>query len=167
VHPKGEDAPELTFNLATSDSSLAGNMSMTGAQDPSVQVYECETGIVATNGGAAPAVTSTTSTTAPPPTSTTIARPTAGSGGPCDKASLVAALAPGGLASNESRAVEQCNGSWALLSWHDDDAEGVTLLEWNGSAWTTGACQRYGNPNDITYVPPEVPPEYFIACQVG
>jgi hypothetical protein len=70
LRPVGETAPEVTFRLAFSPSSdaLIGEVSMTGAQDPSTRVSQCDAGVVARRGSssAAPTPAPAPSTTAPP-----------------------------------------------------------------------------------------------------
>ncbi|MCZ7631438.1 MAG: hypothetical protein M5U19_21350 [Microthrixaceae bacterium] len=98
-----------------------------------------------------------------PPPSTA---PSSGSGGACDQASLQAAFV--GLGGGEYRSVEvsACNGKWAtLLVIRPDLTEDYPLLEWTGSAWQGGACERYRDPNDWTRSS-VVPPEFWGACIV-
>lgn len=170
LRPEGETAPEVTIKVApTSGGNLMGEVSMTGAQDPSVRVTACDAGLIARRGGSgspstpAPTTTSTSTTTttvAPPP-----AGPTAGSGAPCD-AETLGAVVRGNISSPvQYFSVSLCNERWALGGVTYEEQDDPWLLEWNGSAWVTGACQKYRDPNDWTKSP-VVPEEYWIACIV-
>jgi hypothetical protein len=62
-------------------------------------------------------------------------------------------------------AVHGCNDRWAAVSYGVGGQDDAALLEWNGSTWTTGACQRYRDPSDWTKSP-VVPPEFWMPCIV-
>jgi hypothetical protein len=164
VHPVGEDIPELTFNVATSKDGLSGLINVT-VQD---RYPPCDVGVVATRvGSTAPPAPTTTSTST---TSTTVpsapAGPTAGSGGQCGAGTLI-----GVVRSYESDpivgfTVDACNERWAAVSYGVNEQDDAALLEWNGSAWETGACQKYRDPSDWTKST-VVPPEFWIPCISG
>lgn len=166
VHPKGEAGPELTFNLATTDTTLAGTMSMTGAQDPSVRVYQCETGIVATKAGSTPTATTPSTTPSTVSTSTTTSTPatqSAPSGDRCSVATLTAVVQSYVNEPIVGLEVGACNDRWAALTYGVGGQDDGALLEWDGSTWTTGACQRYRDPVDWVKST-EVPAEFWWPC---
>jgi hypothetical protein len=52
------------------------------------------------------------------------------------------------------------------VSYGDGEQDDARLLEWNGSTWVGGACQKYGDPNDLFAHSPEVPDELWSPCTV-
>jgi hypothetical protein len=170
LRPVGEDIPELEFNVATTGDMLSGMINVT-IQD---RAPACDVGVVATRAGSGSATASTTtptttSTAAPSTTSapmpSTPAGPTAGSGGPCGAGTLITAVRTNVNEPIEAFTVRQCNERWAVVSYGVGGQDDVTLLEWNGSTWVTGACEKYRDPADWTRSP-VVPPEYWSPCIV-
>jgi hypothetical protein len=94
----------------------------------------------------------------------TTTAPVLGSGGPCDQSSLLAVFLALGGGEYQTVDVSSCNGRWAvLIVVRPDLTEDYPLLEWTGSAWRGGACERYRDPNDWTKSP-VVPAEYWGPC---
>lgn len=158
LHPEGEDGPEITLNVATTPTLLSGLFQLTGAQDPSVRVYGCEAGIVATKGGSS-APKNTTSTT-----STTVAIPPAAD--QCSVGTVEAAIEAAIGEPIVGLSVLRCNERWAAVGYGVGGQDDAALLEWNGSTWIGGACQKYGDPGNILAHSAEVPDEFWTPCTV-
>jgi hypothetical protein len=62
--------------------------------------------------------------------------------------------------------VLRCNERFAAVSYGVDEQDDAALLEWDGSTWIGGACQKYGVPNNILQHSPEVPDEFWVPCTV-
>jgi hypothetical protein len=162
LRPDGEDIPEFTLNVATTSTMLSGLVNVT-VQDRAPQ---CDTGVVATRAGSGATVTSTTSTTAPATSTTapsTPAGPTAGSGGPCGAGTLITVVRSYVSQPIEGFDVLRCNERWAAGSVSYGGQDDPWLLEWDGSTWQTGACQRYRDPVDWTKSS-VVPEEFWYPC---
>jgi hypothetical protein len=128
-----------------------------------VRVSNCDAGVIATKVGSppAPSNTSTTSTVATSPPETTTS-----TGDQCDVATLRDLVQSGYDEEIVGFAVSRCNERWAIVSYGVDDQEDVRLLEWNGTTWIGGACQKYGDPNNILLHSPVVPDEFWLPCTV-
>ncbi len=167
VHPDGEDAPVITLAVSVTADALGGRVSMTGAQDPSVQVTQCSAGVYATRGTREePSTTASTTTSTPSTTEATVpTAPPTPSGAPCDVGTLTAVVQSYVGEPIVGLSVHACNERWAAVSYGVDGQDDAGLLEWDGSAWITGACQRYRDPSDWTKSP-VVPPEFWMPCIV-
>jgi hypothetical protein len=168
LRPDGQDAPEVKLTVATTSTELAGTVSMTGAQDPSVRVSGCNAGLVATKDGAESILTPSTTSTSTSTTTVATFPPESipGSAGQCSLSTIEAAIEDAIGEPIVGLSVLRCNERWAAVSYGVDEQDDAALLEWNGSTWVGGACATYGDPNNFMLHQPVVPDEFWLPCTV-
>lgn len=169
-------SPGVEIIVATGADDMFGGIDTVDARG--IGTGGCKAGVIIRRAGTGPAVVPTTGapSTAPPrstvttsPSRATVAPSTtapAARGGPCDQAKLTAAFVALGGGEYKDVQVTACDGRWAVLTViRPDLTEDYPLLEWNGSAWQGGACERYRDPNDWTKSK-VVPSNFWHACIV-
>lgn len=162
----------IEMNVASGSGGIYGLVDTVDRND--MGTGDCRNGIAGRLGGAGGSAPTAAPTTAPPTTvaPTTVAPTTAASpaasGGPCDLASLTAVYRANGGDASDIVTVDACDGKWAMLTITvpPDMIDIGNVVEWNGSAWQGGVCQRYVDPNDWTRSD-VVPMPYWGVCISG